>query len=110
MDAFEIAEAYTEEAKIKIYTATGIISTLLVVLILGFTVMTIRKRNKRKLSVLFSNNNANNEDNGNVNFGPSKKSVLEISNPLEPWTTNEEVRKAFPNIIRSNAWFDSLQR
>jgi hypothetical protein len=105
-----LSEAYTEEAKIKIYTATGIISTLLVVLILGFTVMTIRKRNKRKLSVLLSNNNRNNVDNGNVNFGLSKKSVLEISNPLEPWTTNEEVRKAFPNIIRSNAWFDSLQR
>ena len=93
-------EAYSEEAKLKIYTSTGVMSTLLVVAIIGFTVVTIKKRNERKSDTFAGPKN---------NFS-LKKSKLEISSPLEPWTTNEEVRKAFPNIVRSTAWFDSLQR
>lgn len=82
----------------KIYTATGVMSTLLVVVIIGFTVITIKKRNEKKEGVLAERKPRYLRKN------------VEISPPLEPWTTNEEVRKAFPNIVRSNAWFDSLQR
>jgi hypothetical protein len=42
----KLAEAYSEEAKLKIYTATGVMSTMLAVAIIGFTVLTIKKRNQ----------------------------------------------------------------
>lgn len=93
------SEPYSEEVKLKIYAATGVISTLLVVAILGFTVMTVKKRNDRKMPFAFSDR-----------VDQSRKSQLDISNPLQPWTTNTDVRDAFPNLIRSNAWFDSLHR
>lgn len=76
------------------------ISTLLVIAILTFTVMTIKKRNDHpKMSFLYKDHPES-----------LKKGQLNISNPLQPWTTNADVQDAFPNLIRSNAWFDTLQR
>ena len=38
------------------------------------------------------------------------KGSLKISEPQDPWTTNEKLKQAYPSMIRSHVWFDSLQR
>jgi hypothetical protein len=40
----------------------------------------------------------------------TKSGSVDISTPTDPWTTNEKLKQAYPNMIRSHVWFDSLQR
>lgn len=88
---------YTEEARIQIYAITGIISCMLLVILFASSVVVIQKRKHRERRILTDSNSV-------------ARNQLNISGPSEPWTTNEKLREAFPNMIRSNVWFDSLQK
>ena len=69
----------------------------MVIMVLIATIMLIRKR----IPIM-----RNMDD----KIGKKKKGSIDISKPKDPWTTNEKLKQAYPSIIRSHVWFDSLQR
>ena len=92
---------------------------MLVVVLLAATIVMIRKRNQRNVSLIDSataasyihhREKAKKKRKGGIEGFHTDENGIEISSPLEPWTTNQQVKSAFPNLIKSNAWFDSLQR
>ena len=85
--------------KVKIYTATAVLCTVLVIIVLIATIVVIKKR--LPMTIMRSMDER---------MGRKKKGSIDISKPQDPWTTNEKLKQAYPSIIRSHVWFDSLQR
>ena len=77
---------YTEEAKIQIYAITGIISCMLLVVLFAATYIMIQKRKERRSRVLSRPHSV-------------------TRNPL-----NENIWNGSENMVRSSAWFDTLQK
>ena len=94
-------EVYSSDAKIKIYSITGVVCTFLILVIIVAIALLIRRR----LPMLINREILDAED----EIGGNKGS-LKISEPQDPWTTNEKLKQAYPSMIRSHVWFDSLQR
>ena len=82
----------------KLYTLTGIFSSLLLAIFIAFLVLLGRKR-------LFKTPNIKDTD---EDLG--RKASIKISEPVDPWSSNEKLKQAYPGMIKSHVWFDSLQR
>ena len=82
-------DQYTEEAKIQIYAITGIVSMMLLVILIAASILVMQKRKQRHSEILKENFTEN---------------PLAISNPSDPWTTNDKLKSAFPNMVRYG-WF-----
>lgn len=82
-----------EEAKIQVYAFTGVISCMLFGLLVVASALLFHKRKNRLSNVL--------REGGN----PVVLNPLSTSSPqAEKW------RNTYPNMIRSAAWFDSLNK
>lgn len=92
-----------DNKSVKIYTFTGIFCSLLVVILVVIVIVLMRKR-------LFSLRSANLTD----PEGPvGKKGSVQISNKKQSNSSNpgeKRPREGYPNMIKSHAWFDSLER
>ena len=78
-------DRYTEEAKIQIYTITGVVSMMLLVILIAASVFVMKKRKQRHSEILKDN---------------FKENPLAISTPSDPWTTNDKLKIAYPNMVR----------
>ena len=78
-------DQYTEEAKIQIYTITGVVSMMLLVILIAASVFVMKKRKQRHSETLKDN---------------YKENPLAISTPTDPWTTNDKLKIAYPNMVR----------
>lgn len=110
MDGGDGGALYSRDAKKRIYTATGVVCSALAVMLLLLTGFVIRRRLKSSRDI--SGGRASSSSAADYHDGGDscRVSTINISDPADPWTTNEKLKQAFPGMIRSHVWFDSLER
>lgn len=91
------------ETKMKIYTFVGIFATVLVCIILLVAAVLGRKRLMRRIILTDPEGHVGSKGIVSISGGGDNSSTLSTA-------TGNNVTDAYPNMIKSSAWFDSLER